>query len=80
MALITAKPNEADRTEEEKALIARVDIERNTFNTGEWMNGKAAVWDTYIKLFERYKQAYDCWLNNGDRFSLPADIEKELKK
>ena len=80
VALIAAKPNEADRTEEEKALIARVDIERNTFNTGEWMNGKAAVWDTYIKLFERYKQAYDCWLNNGDRFSLPADIEKELKK
>jgi hypothetical protein len=79
-AIKDAKPDETTRTEEEKALIAKTDVERNTFNTGEWMNGKAAVWDTYIKLFERYKQAYDCWINNGDRFTLPADIEQELKK
>jgi hypothetical protein len=79
LAIIAAKPNESDRTEEEKALIARVDVERNIFNTGEWSKEKDAVIDNYSKLFDRYKLAHDCWLNNGDRFSLPADIEKELK-
>jgi hypothetical protein len=78
-AIKDAKPDETTRTEEEKALIAKTDVERNTFNTGEWMNKKAELFDTYSKLFDRYKLAYDCWINNGDRFTLPADIEQELK-
>jgi len=78
-AIKDAKPDETTRTEEEKALIAKTDVERNIFNTGEYMKKKDALWDTYVKLFERYKLAYDCWINNGDRFTLPADIEQELK-
>jgi hypothetical protein len=80
LAIIKAKPNIADRTAAENTFIAKIDVERKIFNTSEFMKKKDVLWDTYIKLFEKYKQAYDCWLNNGDRFGLPADVEKELKK
>ena len=74
-----SKPNEADRTEEEKALIAKVSAEKEIFYAGEWWKKKNELFKTYSTLFENYKLVYDAWINNGDRFKLPADLEKELK-
>jgi hypothetical protein len=79
-AIKNSKPNEADRTEEEKALIKQVADEKEIWYKGDWWVKFLVVQNTYSKLFEQYGLAYDCWRNNGDRFALPAEIEKELKR
>lgn len=76
-AIKKAKPP-ADRTPEETALIDKVEAEKKTFYSKEWWTKRGELYDTYDKYYENYKLVYDCWINNGDRFSLPAAVEKEL--
>jgi hypothetical protein len=76
-AIKKAKPP-ADRTPEETALIDKVETEKKIFYTKAWWTKKGELYDTYDKYYENYKIVYDCWINNGDRFSLPAAVEKEL--
>ena len=37
------------------------------------------LFDIQDKYFDNYKIVYDCWINNGSRFSLPAAVEQELR-
>jgi hypothetical protein len=76
-AIKKAKPP-ADRTPEETALIDKVEEEKKIFYTKSWWTTKNSLYQTYSDYFDNYKLVYDCWINNGDRFSLPAAVEKEL--
>lgn len=71
-AIKKAKPP-ADRTPEETALIDKVEEEKKIFYTKSWWTTKNSLYQTYSDYFDNYKLVYDCWINNGDRFSLPAD-------
>ena len=68
-----------ERTAEEQALIDKVLEDKKTFYASDWWKTYNSVYDTYSNYFDNYKLVYDCWLNNGNRFSLPAAVEKELK-
>jgi len=68
-----------ERTAEEQALIDKVLVDKKTFFAGPWWKKKEELFDIQDKYFDNYKLVYDCWINNRDRFSLPAAVEKELK-
>jgi len=68
-----------ERTAEEQALIDKVLVDKKTFFAGPWWKKKEELYSVYDNYFENYKLVYDCWLNNRDRFTLPADVEKELR-
>jgi hypothetical protein len=73
------KPNEADRTEEEKALIKQVSADKEIWYKGDWWKQFLVLQTEYSRLLENYKLVYNAWINNGDRFKLPVGVEKELK-
>jgi hypothetical protein len=77
-AISKAKKKE-DRTADEQALIDKVLLDKETFYASNWWKTKNSLYDTYSNYFDNYKLVYDCWLNNGNRFALPAAVEKELK-
>ena len=68
-----------ERTAEEQALIDKVLVDKKTFFAGPWWKKKDELYGVYDNYFENYKLVYDCWINNKDRFSLPAAVEKELR-
>ena len=68
-----------ERTAEEQALIDKVLVDKKTFFAGPWWKKKEELFDIQDKYFDNYKLVYDCWINNRDRFTLPAAVEKELK-
>ena len=77
-AIAKAKKKD-ERTAEEQALIDKVLVDKKTFFAGPWWKKKDELYGVYDNYFENYKLVYDCWLNNRDRFTLPADVEKELR-
>lgn len=68
-----------ERTVEEQALIDKVLVDKKTFFAGPWWKKKEELFNIQDKYFDNYKLVYDFWINNKNRFSLPADVEKELK-
>lgn len=68
-----------ERTAEEQALIDKVLEEKKIFQAGTWWKRKNELFDIQDKYFDNYKIVYDCWINNGSRFSLPAAVEQELR-
>jgi hypothetical protein len=77
-AIAKAKSKE-ERTPAEQALIDQVLKDRDKFYAGAWWVSQLSLYNTYNTYYENYKIVYDCWINNGDRFALPAALEKELK-
>lgn len=77
-AVAKAKSKE-ERTPAEQALIDQVLKDKDKFFAGSWWVTQLSLYKTYNTYFENYKLVYDCWINNGDRFALPAALEKELK-
>jgi hypothetical protein len=77
-AISKAKSKEL-RTAEEQTLIDKVLEEKKIFQAGTWWKKKDELYNIYSNYFDNYKLVYNCWLNNGDRFTLPASVEKELK-
>jgi len=77
-AIAKAKKKD-ERTAEEQALVDKVLVDKKTFFAGPWWKKKEELFDIQAKYFDNYKLVYDCWLNNRDRFTLPADVEKELR-
>lgn len=78
IAIAKSKTKE-ERTPEEQAFITKIRPENKMWTDGEWNVKKEELYKTYSDYFDNYKLVYDCWLNNGDRFSLPAAVEKELR-
>jgi hypothetical protein len=79
-AIAKAKPKDSNsRTAEEQALIDKVLVDKKVFYETPWWKKKGELFDSYSSYYDNYKLAYDCWINNGNRFSLPAAVEKELK-
>jgi len=79
-AIAKAKPKDSGlRTAEEQALIDKVEEDKKVFRASSWWKKKGELYDTYSNYFDNYKLVYDCWINNGNRFSLPANVEKDLK-
>lgn len=76
---ISAAKKKGERTAEEQALIDKVLEDKKIFIAGAWWTKKEELFDKYSNYFDNYKLVYDCWINNGNRFSLPAAVEKELK-
>lgn len=69
----------SERTPEEQAFIDRINAEKEILYAGSWWTKKDELYEKYSNYYDNYKIVYDCWINNGDRFSLPAAVEKELK-
>lgn len=77
-AIAKAKTKE-ERTPEEQALIDKVAPDKLVWRAGSWNVEYLRLYQVYSDYYDNYKLVYDCWINNGDRFSLPAAVERELK-
>jgi len=78
IALTTSKTDKTTWTDGEQAIAAQYKKDRETVNAStDYVNMQAAT-TTAKQYYEWYKLAYDAWIKEASRYSLPADLLTQL--
>jgi hypothetical protein len=78
IALTTSKTDKTTWTDGEQAIAAQYKKDRETLNAStDYVNMQAAT-TTAKQYYEWYKLAYDAWIKEASRYSLPADLLTQL--
>lgn len=77
-AIESTKPNPADRTAEENAIVAQYEADNKALKASGKLNTITNLRDAFKLSCSRHDEAHAVWLKEGSKYSLSIDLQRYL--